>query len=373
MKSENYNSITIPANTRIETKHNKITEVLVEKIESGKLTGKLPGVSKLAKEFSVNPLTICKALDSLDKLGMIERIPRIGTFVKHKKRIGLLNLTTNQKYLESPSTGKDHTFTCSSIYTIASEGIQKVINQYHFSMLSHSVSPNEKDFINFLKKEVDGFIVLCGSETKKEKYFELFNDIPNVRIMGKADLTMKASHVTYDNSVIGKLAAGYLMSQNCERYYYFGGNSNPLFSERLEVFQRELAAHGFQGEFIDLDIAQIELKELIKRGKDVFAEIFSGNFPKTGLFLSADVYCVPVYQMLYGMGLTPCQDLPIISCNNNYHYLRGLYPQPAEIDIKMREIGEKSAITLTEMLVNKDFSTTCEKIILTPEIIFPEQ
>ena len=65
----------------------QVADRLRQRIETGALTGALPGVQKLALEFKVNFMTVDKALNVLSAEGLVHRVPRQGTFVSHRRTV----------------------------------------------------------------------------------------------------------------------------------------------------------------------------------------------------------------------------------------------------------------------------------------------
>lgn len=77
--------------------YGKVLKYLEDLIITGKLSAgdKVPSENELAKMFNTTRVTVRKALDELEKIGIISRVPGIGTFVTEinimaHKRIGVL-------------------------------------------------------------------------------------------------------------------------------------------------------------------------------------------------------------------------------------------------------------------------------------------
>src|SRR6476660_9990758 len=63
-------------------KFQRLREKIREAVESGELTGKLPGERTLARRFHVNAKTLSKALTDLAAEGVLDRSIGRGTYVK---------------------------------------------------------------------------------------------------------------------------------------------------------------------------------------------------------------------------------------------------------------------------------------------------
>src|SRR6187455_2716605 len=69
-------------NTRLSYKFQRLREKLRAAIDSGELSGKLPGERTLARKFHVNAKTLSKALTDLAAEGVLDRSIGRGTYVK---------------------------------------------------------------------------------------------------------------------------------------------------------------------------------------------------------------------------------------------------------------------------------------------------
>ena len=89
-----------PTNTPVSVGRNankakRLCSALRDRIQTGELQGRLPGVRALAEEYSVNALTIRKAIQSLAEEGLIYSKPRSGSFVSQNttKQTGAISAT----------------------------------------------------------------------------------------------------------------------------------------------------------------------------------------------------------------------------------------------------------------------------------------
>ncbi len=348
--------------TRIVCKHEPITAELERRIRTGAILGKLPGMNALAAEFSVNPLTIRKVLDALDRKGLIERKRRVGIFVRHKKRIGVFILRHSAPL--PPSRSREELLP-SALQNIVCGGIASVINAHRFSIQTQVVSYEDWDYINYLKNEVDGAVVIASSR-ETARALSYFREFPFVRAMGKVEEDQVYHHITYDNTRVGAVAVDYLRTRGCRCLLYVGDTESTLSQERFAGFVR--AADGLEWRLMDGGLRQDSLPDFLHRLETNLPPLLHETTSRRpGLFLAGDEYAIPVYQLLRGMGIMPMRDIPIISCDNN-HYLRaGLYLPPAAVDIHAFDIGRRATELLLDMLDRKKLPST-RKIILPPTL-----
>lgn len=85
--------------------HRQIELDMRRRIESGELpSGKaLPSTADLAKQIGVHPLTVQKALRRLKNEGLIERTPRVGTFVRGSVEAPALALLFGSRLSDEPA------------------------------------------------------------------------------------------------------------------------------------------------------------------------------------------------------------------------------------------------------------------------------
>lgn len=340
--------------TRTSPKLEKVKEVLQSRIDSGNLTGMLPGVHQLAREFGLNFQTVNKAVNDLVKDNILCRIPSTGTFVKQKNRFGLLIPNILNTVLEIP------------VYANVIHGIERQLNKYNKTMALWHSMPSPEQFAN----DVDGIILFAGAGSGEIRFD--FNDIPCVRIMGLADSSEPWDHVTYDNRLIGELAADHLISEGHMNSIYVGpARPNEIFRQRTEVFQGRIqSAGGVFHSITDEHLHEIASDfNRIDRMKVVnLAKVIGALRPKpTGLFVPADMFACAIYGALEEAGIRPGKDIHVVSCNNEKSFLMGLHPHPAVIDIHAEEIGKKAVDRLLWRIRN--ISEPCEKILVKPELI----
>lgn len=331
----------------------KLCGALALAVRSGEYTEKMPSVTQLAQQYSVNPLTVRRALDDLEEAGLIEKRPRVGTFVKHKRRIAILFFTHKIR--------PDNTSRTTYFFDSVIRGVQAYMYDKGIAVQIHTVASEQRDIIDKLKQDVDGFIVIAALDVK-EKDFEVFSGIRWVRAMGGLGTYAPGGHVTYDNHAVGYMAADTLIRQGCKEFIYFGSATNYLFKNRLDTFRKRIEEYGhYKFHHIEIDANTMSIAAITECAAKAFKKLIVPG--STGLFLSSDMYATPVYQVLYSMGIRPLKDIQIVSCDNDAYYLNGLHPLPPTIDIRMFDIGTRAA----EMLQTP--GAKLEKIVLAPELV----
>lgn len=96
--------------------YQQIKELLIEDIKNGKLKhgDKVPSERELAETLQISRMTIRHAIDLLEREGLVERRPRVGTFVTNRRiRWNFITVNSFTKGMVDkglqPSTKKIHT------------------------------------------------------------------------------------------------------------------------------------------------------------------------------------------------------------------------------------------------------------------------
>jgi LacI family transcriptional regulator len=340
--------------TRTSPKLEKVRGLLQSRIDSGNLKGMLPGVHQLAREFGLNFQTVNKAVNDLVKENVLSRIPSTGTFVKQKNRFGLLIPNILNTVLEIP------------VYANVIHGVERQLSEYDKTMTLWHSMPSSDQFAN----DVDGIILFTGPGSGKINPGLI--GVPCVRIMGLIDSSEPWDHVTYDNRVIGELAAEHLISGGHINSVYVGpAEPNEIFRQRTEVFKKKILGAGgvFQCitdehlRLIASDFSKVDRTKMVN-----LAKVVAALMPKpTGLFVPADMFACAIYGALEEAGLRPGKDIHVVSCNNEKSFLMGLHPRPAVIDIHAEEIGRKAVDRLLWRIRHK--AEPCEKILVKPVLL----
>jgi DNA-binding LacI/PurR family transcriptional regulator len=102
-----------------ETKHPAICAEIRRRICRGEVSGRLPSVRELAREFEVHSITAVKAVDALVSEGLVRSVPRKGYFVARRKVRSVALL------IYSPGMGQ-------GFYADLGRIIVQLLPRYHF-------------------------------------------------------------------------------------------------------------------------------------------------------------------------------------------------------------------------------------------------
>ena len=249
----------------------------------------------------------------------------------------------------------------SPFYSKVSSGVERAANAMKCELTVQNVtSPDE--FSRLLKNSIDGIITLSGD---KELLLKLRQHcpLPVIAILGIPEPFNYFDYVTYDNSLVGKLAAEHLLKKGHTRLAVFhpAGDIN---LERAATFSAAVSAAGCQSASY---LVTSSISEDLKR----MEEMLKRRPAPTAMFCASDAIAAQMYQFLYQKKLKPGSDLEIVSCNKDVPILAVLQPKPATIDLHTEMIGCQAVRQLMWRKENPDAPRT--KLIINPELVEPDE
>jgi LacI family transcriptional regulator len=181
-----------------------------------------------------------------------------------------------------------------------------------------------------------------------------------------------------DNTVIGELAAKYLVRRGHRRLAYLGvGKGVWSLGVRSLSFARTASDAGAAVQLLEAADeragADLWAGDGIAGAAQVLVHQLLQTAPRpTGLFVAEDRLLAAVVAALAGHGLVagPGADVEIISCNNERPHLIGLAAPPATIDIRAEAIGRRGVEQLLWRMRNPGLQerirTMVEPLIVEP-------
>lgn len=190
--------------------YSSLSEKLEKHIRENKLSGRLPGINLLCKEFGVHQVTMSKAVKLLEKKGILTVNSTRGTFINDKadcrpvyKVIGIVGFNYIQKH----------------------EGFINILNSVTeksgYAAIGITIPPNcfEKNPELLANFPVDGFLFCCSSLTVNVARYLHRTGIPFVACNRRPDLDW-ISTVDFDHEAIFGSVTKYLESRGHRRIAY---------------------------------------------------------------------------------------------------------------------------------------------------------
>lgn len=259
-------------------------------------------------------------------------------------------------------------FRSAAVYMSVMHGIEMAAAQYGQSILMRHVTDQNALPNNFVSK-LDGLIILAPHMIAETR-------IPQVRVMGVKIPGETIDHVTYNNNVIGYLAADYLLSRGHKTCAFLSPRAGQEHKEwfdihdvnrdRLGHFEERIRSAGGTVRTNTwsvpgwLPYSPDKMTQLLK-------DLLLTEPRPTGLFIPADGLTGPAYALLQAAGIRPGIDVDIVSCNNDLPVLSGLHPRPGVVDIHATDVGSKGLAQLLWRIENPNAPVM--QIMLNCEII----
>lgn len=223
-----------------QTVRGRLEKEILRRIEAGLLKpgDRLPPVAELAVSLRAHPITVQKALQRLKEAGIVERIPKLGTFVRRGRdafRVAVLF---------GPSLSDENTYFYRSLF----KALQADKAIPHWQCFSY-------DWVNSVKTvaELDdipayrhfvadhehqpfaGIIGVGLSLTLWKRFQEQAPGVPSVQMGLNGDVHPDLRH-------FGRIGAAYLAGQGCRSMVYLR-TLPPETAADVEGVREALAAH----------------------------------------------------------------------------------------------------------------------------------
>lgn len=337
-------------------------EQIKHDIKQGKYGNKLPGMTALSQNYNACPATIQRVIHSLAQEAVLEIIPRSGTYVKNTKDICFL------VFFEPADAQQENTPPIGFIaeYESLYNGIHSAAKEADARLIFQLLGINDSELVSSTLGKYDRIITLYPQNLQQEIY-KLFEHKSWIRVMGPQDYNSLGGHITYDNYKIGKIAADFLLKRKCTKFAYVGSKKMLLFRQRFDSFEDALGDHKFSATHLMADTRNMSAAEVSANIHEFcllhLEEIKNGEL---GIFCGADHFLLAIRQELSRLGIDATK-VNLISCDNNSYYLKGIYPESVEIDIRMFDIGRRAVNIALDPNININ-----TKEAITPKLIIPD-
>jgi len=296
----------------------EITEKYRAEIESGRMAAgeRVPTSTALAEICGVSRLTAHKALDELQRLGLVTRDGRRGTVVTHRKppTTGRIALILDQV---------DHAQNFPRPELLG--GIHSGLGE-DFSLLicdSKAKVGREIELLRKMAEECDG--ILCwptGDHQTSAVLNELANrGIPLV-LLDRIPEGVKANAVVSDSVDSTRHALEFLIERGHRRIAVFTFDKAEVSTvvERVGTYEAIMAAHGLAApELIRRFPVALEVNERGLFRQSVYDSLFTvvrSPDPATAILCVQDLFGVAALECAAEMGLSLPQDLEIATFND---------------------------------------------------------
>jgi len=347
-------TVEIKTGVRIQNKQEAIRKAVSEKIRNGEYGEKLPGVRELARSFSVNVITLRKALSALVRDGVIYAEKGKGVFVNSKRKtcIGIVGCTHERCLFDKGSYFGD-----------VFQGMRDVMEK-NSDFFSYQLKRPDRTYRDLVRENpsVSGFVIFSPEKVEEKELPEIKGSIPCV-VVGSTPADKTINSVDSDN---------YNDSFNAVKQFMREGNRKVLFlSDEMRTRTHELRYKGYMDALSECGIAAD--KKMMIAGdprtslfKDRVLSLFNSKNPPAAIF-AANCYSLRKLLEIKEMNR---RDFRIIVYDDFGDKLSKSGIEYRVIRQPLYEIGTSAMKKLYDLIQGKNMKP--EQIVLPSELITGE-
>jgi LacI family transcriptional regulator len=327
---------------RVDRKYlyRQLADIVKGKIESGeyKPGDRLPSMDDLSSEFSINKITVRKALTELAGEGLIYSIPAQGTYVSDRR--------------DEPERVENKLLTVSLIST---EVVLSEIGPYHMDLLNgirqelakHEASlvllhsENAKtpaELLNLIKRSDADAMIYLGPQDPTVLRYLIKNGPPSILVDYNAN-DLNADIVCIDNIQAGNIAMSHLLKLGHTSISVVAGpDDHPVSINRLMGIEK--AVEGFGVEDIKINVMHSDFTRA--GGEDIVKELLDDSGSSSAILFMNDEMAVGGVQSIYkNSDKKVPEDFSIISIDGT-RWSEGTNPPLTVIHIPTFQMGQLS-------------------------------
>lgn len=330
--------------------YKQLAGIIKDQLEMGvyKPGDRLPSMDDLAKEFSINKITVRKALTELISEGLIYAIPAQGTYVSEPKKE------------EAQVANKLRTVSVWSTDLIAND-----IGPYHMEMLNglrleiskHDASlvllnsenvRTPAEILNLIKRSGADAMIYVGPQDPAVLRYLIKNGPPAILVDNNLN-EMNVDTICIDNKQAGRVAMQHLLDLgHTSIVMVTGPEDHPVSQERLTGVQE--AINGFAGaKKVKLTIIPDNFTR--EGGEKATEEILKAKNKPTAILYFNDEMAVGGLQAIYrSTDLKVPDDISFISIDGTL-WSRGTHPPLTAVYIPTHQMG---TLAIRHVIANLD-------------------
>jgi DNA-binding LacI/PurR family transcriptional regulator len=311
----------------------------------------LPSLRQLSLELDANHLTITRALRDLESEGLLEVVPRKGTFIRaNGLQTGNTNIELVTLNSQRPSLLDISAHLLRGMEAAAGTGI------VHGTTIAVPPVPDVKSFLQTLQERRVGAVLFLGVSYLKypdslaEAAFihEMSQQMPVIAV-GSPHAIVDMDSVYGDPRTAMQTYLEACRVQGATRYGYLGNYPQRATGhERFEVFRNFLLANAIRWD--ERYVLGYNSAPLIR---DEIREFFEmESLPE--VIITADIrYASATVIEAQRQGLKPGRDIHILTFSSNEAEIQHLLPDISVILIDEAEVGRRAYELAVERLANR--------------------
>ncbi|MFG0248922.1 MAG: LacI family DNA-binding transcriptional regulator [Phycisphaeraceae bacterium JB051] len=223
----------------------------------------------------------------------------------------------------------------------------------------------------FTQRDCDGILVLADLRDVPQENIDKLESFPCIQMLHGDVRQAFGDEVFCDNLSVARLAYEHLHSLNVKQYGYMNlFPSHRACSERQMFFEMYLKQAGLSCQSWLADPQEEHTVPSHELALQLVKQMVVSKKLPDGLFVPTDFQLPEIYTALRDHGISPMQDMTIISCDNCDRHLVKTQPRPASIDLRLHDLGCYAARQLIWRIEHPQSAPV--RLFIKPQVVCPE-
>jgi DNA-binding LacI/PurR family transcriptional regulator len=336
-----------------------LADTLRKEIKSGVFQAdeRLPSMDDLSQQYSMNRITVKRALSELRAEGLIYSIPAQGTYVA-KKESHIAPATQNDRKTIGLVLSGIHPHSYGSYHVDIVTGIQEALSdiEWYLMLVTLSEPSEDRAYEHVMQIQLDGAIYLGTFEPSLLR--RLVKSGPPSVLIDQKMRGLKSDIINVDNYGGAFEATSYLIELGHRSLACVTGFKGHISDERKAGVIEAWAEKGLPAS----DIQWIEGNFQRETGCEAAKKILKSKKHPTAIFCFNDEMAAGVLQTLLGSGKVKVpQDISVMGFDN-INWTIATYPQLSTVQVERFAMGKLAVQRLQDTLTNKDHTPTSTSV-----------
>lgn len=314
---------------------------------------RLPSMDDLSQQYSMNRITVKRALSELRAEGLIYSIPAQGTYVA-KKESHVLPATQNDRKTIGLVLSGINPHSYGSYHVDIVTGIQEALSdiEWYLMLVTLSEPSEDRAYEHVLQIQLDGAIYLGTFEPSLLR--RLVKNGPPAVLIDQKMRGLKSDIINVDNYGGAYEATNHLIELGHRSLACVTGFDGHISSERKEGVIDAWAEHKLPASSIQWIEGNFQRETGCAAAKKVLK---SKNRP-TAIFCFNDEMAAGVLQTLLGSGqIRVPEDISVMGFDN-INWTIATFPQLSTVQVERFAMGKLAVQRLQDTLINPEHTPT---------------
>ncbi len=298
-------------------KYSKVAEMVAQQLERGDYRlRRFPSINQLAKEMSINPRTISKAVDELVRQGMLKRddTGRVAVSTRFQNKIVHIALL--------------HPAFASPAYTLAQQQLRRLTDARGWQLKPVVYTHWYDPVINQSLNGFDGIFFMPPSEDIPGDIIKLMAASPNRLVVTDQDISEHSvpSLQFTTPAAVSKLLNALLEGGHRNVICLSTQPNDPVIRERIEQWRLWCRMNKVDGRLIDRHVEPHGPSALESAYHTTCELVDAGELKDTAVFCTTGAAGVGVMRALIDRGLKPGHDIAVCAADDDAGRARYISP-----------------------------------------------